>query len=63
MWGGVSRSHRELDERDLEFWLTIPPVERMAAVCVLLEETRALRNDELFPRLQGSPGGIRQLKS
>jgi hypothetical protein len=62
MWGGVARSHDELDERDLDFWLSIQPAERIGAACRLHEEARLLRNDAPFPRLQGSPGGVRRLE-
>jgi hypothetical protein len=61
MWGGVAKSHEELDERDLEFWLSVDPAERIGAACLLQEEARLLRNDAPFPRLQGSPGGVRRL--
>ncbi len=63
MWGGVVSSHEELDERDLEFWLAVDPAERIGAACLLHEEARLLRNDAPFPRLQGSPGGVRRLGS
>lgn len=62
MWGGVAQSHEELDERDLEYWLSVEPVERVRAACQLHEEARRLRNDGPFPRLQGSPGGVRSLE-
>jgi len=62
MWGGVAESHDELDERDLEFWLTVDPAERLGAACLLHEEARRLRDDAPFPRLQGSPGGVRRLE-
>lgn len=63
MFGGVARSHEELDERDLEFWLGVDPAERIGAACLLHEEARLLRNDAPFPGLQGSPGGVRRLGS
>ncbi len=62
MWGGVASSHEELDERDLEFWLSVDPADRIGAACLLHEEARALRHDAAFPRLQGSTGGVRSLR-
>jgi hypothetical protein len=52
MWGGVARSHTELDERDLDFWLSVDPAERIGAACSLHEEARLLRGDAPFPRLE-----------
>jgi hypothetical protein len=63
MWGGVAASHAEVDEKDLDFWLSVEPAERITAACLLHEELRLLRNDAPFPRLQGSPGGVRRLGS
>jgi len=63
MWGGVTSSPEELDDQDLEFWLSVDPAERIGAACLLHEEIRALRHDEPFPRLQGSAGGVRKLGS
>jgi hypothetical protein len=62
MWGGVADSHDELEQRDLEFWLAVDPAERIGAACLLHEEARCLRGDAPFPRLQGSPGGVRRLE-
>ena len=61
VWGGVAKSHDELDERDLEFWLAVEPAERIGAARLLHEEARRLRGDAPFPRLPGSPGGVRRL--
>lgn len=63
MWGGVTESHEELDELDLEFWLAVDPVERVRAAVVLQEDVRKLRNDAPFPRLPGSSGGVRRVGS
>ena len=63
MWGGTTQSHEELDELDLDYWLSAEPHERIRAACLLHEEGRALRHDGPFPRLQGSPGGVRRLGS
>jgi hypothetical protein len=63
MWGGVARSHEEADERDLEFWLTVDGAQRIAAIYVLLDDLQGLTGDGPFPRLSGSPGGVRRLGS
>ena len=60
MWGGVARSHDELDELDLEFWLAATPAERLRAAWLIHEEVRALRNDGPSPRFQRSVGGVRR---
>lgn len=61
--GGIAHSHEEMAKHDLEFWLAVPPIERLRAACVLQEEIRALKNDGPIPRLQGSTGGVRLLRS
>lgn len=62
MWGGVARSHEELDELDLDFWLAAAPEERVRAAWLIHEEVRLLRNDGPSPRLQRSIGGVRHIR-
>src|SRR5262245_38635526 len=58
--GGVARSFREMEDVDLDFWLSATPEVRVGAVWELMEELRALQGDDgPAPRLQRSVGGVR----
>jgi len=63
IWGGVATSHEQLDELDLDYWLSVDPAERIRAACLLHEEARRLRNGGPFPSLRGAVGGVRRLGS
>lgn len=61
--GGVAKSFAELDERDLEQWQAVSPVERLKAVWSLVEDSLALRGEHATtPRLQRLVGGVRPLR-
>ena len=61
MTGGVASSFSEMDEIDLEQWLTVPPHERLEAVFDMwFEQTREA--DEAPSRLPRSVGGVRPLR-
>ncbi|HEY8079512.1 MAG TPA: hypothetical protein VIF62_35520 [Labilithrix sp.] len=61
--GGVARSFDEMEEADLEFWLSATPEERIRSVTMLIDEMRAMEGDDgPRPRLQRSVGGVRPRK-
>ncbi|MBO6936128.1 MAG: hypothetical protein JJ863_14195 [Deltaproteobacteria bacterium] len=58
--GGVARSFEEADQLDLDYWLEVPPAQRIAMVWTLVEDVLSLRGDDgAPPRLQRSVGGVR----
>lgn len=61
--GGVASSFVEMDERDLDFWLSMSPAERLRAMWSLVEDSLALQEQRgPTPRLQRSVGGARPLR-
>jgi hypothetical protein len=59
----VASSFAEMEERDLEFWLSMSAAERLEIMWSLVEDSLALQ--ELrgpTPRLQRSIGGARPLR-
>jgi hypothetical protein len=58
---GIARSHRELEDLDLDFWQTLSVGERFEAVAAMGEEAAAImRDDEASDGLQGAPFGVRR---
>lgn len=61
--GGVARSFDEMEERDLDFWLSMSPAQRVAAMWSIVEDSLALEGHRgPSPRLQRSVGGVRPRK-
>jgi hypothetical protein len=62
--GGVARSFAEMEEIDLEFWLSATPAERIRAVTELIAQMRWIGGERgPAPRLQRSVGGTRPRRS
>jgi len=61
--GGVARSFAEMEQADLEFWLTMEPADRLRMVWSLVEDSLALQGSHgPSPRLQRLVGGVRPLR-
>lgn len=61
--GGSAASFAEMDERDLEFWLSMSPAERLKAMWGLVEDSLAFTEQRgPTPRLQRLAGGARPLR-
>ncbi len=61
--GGVARSFEEMDAADLDFWLSMTPAQRVAAMWSIVEDSLALEGHRgPAPRLQRSVGGVRSLR-
>ena len=58
--GGVAKA-ADMEEVDLDFWLSMPPEERLGAVFDMWDEQLSLKDPahEASSRLQRSVGGVR----
>ncbi len=58
--GGVAHSFAEMDEQDLDFWLSMASVDRLRTMWSLVEDSLAFQ-EQRGPalRLERSTGGIR----
>jgi hypothetical protein len=62
--GGVAHSFEEMEDVDLDFWLSMTPEDRLRAMWSAVEDMLALQGENgPPPRLQRSVGGIRARES
>ncbi|MEM9863761.1 MAG: hypothetical protein AAF938_19335 [Myxococcota bacterium] len=56
--GGVASSFEEMEAKDMEYWLSLSPTERVGLVWSLVCGALVLGGREPAPRLQRSIGGV-----